>query len=88
MNLFIGNLDYKVTEEELKAFFEQSGEVSSAKIIINKYNGRSKGYGFVEMPNDAEAESAVANLNGKPLKEREISVAPARPKTEGDNRPE
>lgn len=87
MNLFVGNLDYTVKAEQLQEFFSQMGEVSSAKIIIDKPTGRSKGFGFVEMPNDDEARNAISNLNGQKIKEREISVSEARPRPEGsDNR--
>lgn len=83
MNLFIGNLDYGVKEQELKELFEQVGEVSSAKIITDKFTGRSKGFAFVEMPNDADGQKAVDSLNGQMLRSREIAVSQARPKTEG-----
>ncbi|PKP23008.1 MAG: RNA-binding protein [Bacteroidetes bacterium HGW-Bacteroidetes-21] len=83
MNLYIGNLDYSIREEQLREMFEEFGEVSSAKVITDKFSGRSKGYGFVEMPNDGEGEAAIAALNGKSIKERALSVTQARPKTEG-----
>lgn len=86
MNLYIGNLDYNIKEEQLRELFEELGEVSSVKVITDKFTGRSKGFGFIEMPNDAEAEQAIASLNGKSLKDRELSVTVARPKTEGGNR--
>ena len=86
MNLYIGNLDYKVQEQQLREFFEAQGEVESVKIITDKMTGRSKGFAFVEMPNDSEANNAIENLNGKTLGQREITVNKARPKTEGNNR--
>lgn len=86
MNLYIGNLDYSIKEEQLRALFEEIGEVSSAKVIIDKMSGRSKGFGFIEMPNDGEAEQAIASLNKKTVKDREITVTIARPKEEGGDR--
>ena len=85
MNLYIGNLDYSIKEEQLRELFEQVGEVSSVKIITDKFSGRSKGFGFVEMPNDSEADNAINSLNGTTLKERQISVTKARPRTENSN---
>jgi len=86
MNLYVGNLNYAVKEQELQELFEALGEVSTTKIITDRETGRSKGFGFVEMPNDEEAKQAISNLNGKNLRDREISVTEARPKTEGNNR--
>jgi RNA recognition motif-containing protein len=85
MNLFIGNLDYSIREQQLRELFEAYGEVTSAKVITDKLSGRSKGYGFVEMSNDAEGESAIAALNGQQVKNRNISVTQARPRAEGGN---
>ncbi|MBL7800173.1 MAG: RNA-binding protein [Chitinophagales bacterium] len=83
MNLYIGNLNYTVKEQELQELFQQVGEVSSVKIITDKFTGRSRGFAFVEMPNDAEAKTAIESLNGRSLKERELSVTEAQPRTEG-----
>lgn len=83
MNLYIGNLNYAVKEQELQELFQQVGEVSSVKIITDKFTGRSRGFAFVEMPNDAEAKVAIESLNGRSLKERELSVTEAQPRTEG-----
>lgn len=83
MNLYIGNLNYAVKEQELQELFQQVGEVSSVKIITDKFTGRSRGFAFVEMPNDAEAKTAIESLNGRSLKERELSVTEAQPRTEG-----
>jgi RNA recognition motif-containing protein len=83
MNLYIGNLDYKVQENQLRDMFESHGEVESVKIITDKMTGRSKGFAFVEMPNDAEANNAIEDLNGRTLGQREITVNQARPKEEG-----
>jgi RNA recognition motif-containing protein len=85
MNLYIGNLDYGINEEKLKQIFEEFGEVTSANIITDKYTGRSKGFGFVEMPNNAEAQAAISALNGKSFNNREMNVNEARPKSENDN---
>jgi len=82
MNIYIGNLSYEVTEEDLKQAFETFGEVESVKIIKDKYTNRSKGFGFVEMPAKAEAQSAINDLNGKELKGRTLNVNEARPRTE------
>ncbi|HEY0261931.1 MAG TPA: hypothetical protein VGB95_02820, partial [Chitinophagales bacterium] len=83
MNLFIGNLSYTVKAEDLQELFQSVGEVSSAKIITDKFTGRSRGFGFVEMPNDNEARTAIETLNGRSLRDREISVTEAEAKTEG-----
>jgi RNA recognition motif-containing protein len=80
MNIYVGNLDYKVNEDDLKGLFESYGTVSSAKLIIDKYNGRSKGFGFVEMENDDEAKKAIEELDGTTLQSRQVTVNEARPK--------
>ena len=82
MNIYVGNLSYKVTEEELKQAFETFGEVETTKIIKDMYSGRSRGFGFVEMPTRTEAESAIEGLNGKEMKGRELKVSEARPRSE------
>ena len=86
MNLFVGNLDYTVKDEHLLELFQQAGEVSSAKIIRDRETGRSKGFAFVEMPNDDEGRKAVSSLNGQMLKTREISVSEARPRDDRESR--
>ncbi|MBM3399387.1 MAG: RNA-binding protein [Bacteroidetes bacterium] len=86
MNLYIGNLSYATKDNDLKALFEEIGEVSSAKIIMDRISGRSKGFGFVEMPNDDEARKAIENLNGYAFNNREITVSEARPRPEGGDR--
>ena len=83
MNIYVGNLSYDVTEEDLKKTFETFGEVDSAKVIKDKYSGKSKGFGFVMMPDKAAAESAIQGLNGKDLKGRNLNVNEARPLSEG-----
>jgi RNA recognition motif-containing protein len=74
MNIYVGSLHFKMSEAELKEVFEEYGEVTSAKIIIDKYSGKSKGFGFVEMPNDAEAKKAIEELNGAEVSGRNIIV--------------
>ena len=83
MNIYVGNLSYDLSEEDLKKAFEEFGQVESAKIITDTYSGRSKGFGFVEMSNEAEAQSAIDGLNGKDLKGRTLNVNQARPRSEG-----
>jgi RNA recognition motif-containing protein len=79
MNIYAGSLSFQLTEAELKAAFEAYGAVSSTRIIMDRYSGRSKGFGFVEMPNEAEAKAAIAGLNGKELKGRKVNISEARP---------
>jgi RNA recognition motif-containing protein len=74
MNIYVGSLNFKMTEADLKEKFEEYGEVTSAKIIIDKYSGKSKGFGFVEMPNEAEAKKAIEELNGLDIQGRKIIV--------------
>jgi len=80
MNIYTGNLSYDISEEDLKAAFEEFGEVTSAKIISDRYNGRSKGFGFVEMPSDDAAKAAIEGLAGKDLGGRPLVVNEARPR--------
>jgi RNA recognition motif-containing protein len=80
MNIYVGNLDYKVNESDLESLFSEYGTVSSVKIISDKYNGRSKGFGFVEMENNDEAKKAVSGLNGSSFKSRDITVNEAKPR--------
>ncbi len=86
MNIFVGSLPYSVEEAELKSFFEDYGEVSSVKIITDKFTGRSKGFGFVEMPDDEQAQQAIKELNGAEVKGRAIVVNKSEPKPEGERR--
>jgi len=88
MKIYVGNLPYSVDENELKQLFEQHGEVSSAQIISDKHSGRSKGFGFVEMPDDAKAEAAIEALNNQDFQGRNIKVNKARPKTDRPDRPD
>ena len=78
MNIYIGNLHYNVNEEELKEIFKEYGEVMSVTIITDKYTGRSKGFGFIEMLIDEEASKAIDNLNGTELRGRKIIVNQAK----------
>jgi cold-inducible RNA-binding protein len=80
MKIYVGNLSYDVTEDELAAEFGTFGKVESVAIPADKFSGRPKGFGFVEMPTKTEAEAAIAGLNGKSLRERTIVVNEARPR--------
>lgn len=80
MNVYVGNLSYDLSEEDLKTAFEEYGEVTSAKIISDRYSGRSKGFGFIEMSSDDEAKAAIEGLSGKELAGRAIVVNEARPR--------
>ena len=82
MNVYVGNLSYDLSEDDLKTAFEEHGEVSSAKIIFDRYSGRSKGFGFVEMSSDDEAKAAIEALAGKELGGRTMVVNEARPKSQ------
>ena len=82
MNIYVGNLSYEATEDDLRQAFEAFGQVASATIIKDKFSGRSKGFGFVEMPTDSEAQSAIGELNGKEVKGRALNVNEARPRTD------
>ena len=82
MKIYIGNLSYEVTEEDLRQEFGAFGEVTSVSVITDKYSGRPKGFAFVEMATKSEAEAAIAGLSGKMLKDRTIMVNEARPRTD------
>ncbi len=84
MNIYVGHLSTEVTEEDLRKAFEDFGQVSSTKIIIDKFTGVSRGFGFVEMPSKEEAESAINGLNGTELMGQPLTVNEARPRS--DNR--
>lgn len=77
--LYVGNLSYSTTDDSLRQAFSQAGAVSSANVLMDKMSGRSRGFGFVEMPNDEEAEKAIAMWNGKELDGRALVVNEARP---------
>ena len=83
MNLYIGNLSYRITEDQLRQAFEQYGAVTSCTIIKDKMTGQSKGFGFLEMPDSAEAEAAVTGWNGRDLMGRRLNVNEARPRPAG-----
>lgn len=83
MNIYVGNLSYEVTEEDLSKAFAEFGEVVSAKVIKDGYSGRSKGFGFIEMTNNAEGEAAISALNGSEIKGRAVKVNQANPRREG-----
>lgn len=83
--LYVGNLPYDVTEEELNGLFSQAGTVSSVKVIADRFTGKSRGFGFVEMGNDEEATKAVTQFNGYALKQRDLKVSEARPETRDRN---
>ena len=82
MNIYVGNLSWEVTQEDLKGAFEAHGQVANANLITDKYTGKSRGFGFVEMPVEDEARSAMAALNGTDLKGRELNINEAKPRTD------
>lgn len=86
MNIYVANISFKATEDQLKELFEEFGEVQSVRIVTDRVSGRSKGFGFVEMPNDAEAREAINDLNGAEFLERTLVVNEARPRTNDDTR--
>lgn len=83
MKLYVGNLSYNAGENDLRELFSAYGTVDSVAVISDRDTGRSKGFGFVEFGNDAEAQAAIAGLNGKEVSGRALTVSPARPKSEG-----
>lgn len=86
MNIYVGNLPYSVTDDDLRAAFAEFGDVASAKIIMDRYSGRSKGFGFVEMDNDTEAEEAIKSLDDSDLQGRKLRVNQAKPRTDSPPR--
>ena len=86
MNIYVSNLSYNVQDEDLREFFAPYGEVSSAKVIIDKVTGQSKGFGFVEMPDNAAGQKAIAELNNGTVDGRTVKVMEARPREERPNR--
>lgn len=86
MNIYVGNLSYTAEEKDLRQAFEAFGAVASASVIMDKMSGRSRGFGFVEMPNNAEGQKAIEALNGADLCGRPMRINEARPKTEGGER--
>ncbi len=82
MNIYVGNVFLGVSEDDLRQAFEGYGQVTSVKIITDRYTGNSRGFGFVEMPNHQEAKSALSGLNGKDFKGRSLKVNEARPRND------
>lgn len=83
MNLYVGNLPYRMTEDALRQEFEQYGQVASCTIIVDKATGQSKGFGFLEMPSSEEAQAAITGLNGREVQGRRLNVNEARPRENG-----
>jgi cold-inducible RNA-binding protein len=83
MNIYVGNLSFDATEDEVRELFAAFGQVTSVSLIKDKFTGRPRGFGFVEMANDAEAQKAIAELNGKDFKGRSMTINQARPREEG-----
>lgn len=88
MNIYVGNLPFSTTNEELQKLFSEFGTVTSASVIMDKLSGRSRGFGFAEMANDEEGKAAIAAMNGKEIGGRKLTVNEARPRTEGGPRRE
>lgn len=82
MNIYVGNLTFDVNDETLQNAFTEFGEVATARVITDRFSGRSRGFGFVEMPNNTEAEAAIQAMNGKDLEGRALTVNEARPREE------
>lgn len=87
MNIYVGNLAYEVTDEDLNEAFSPFGEVTSARVIRDRFTDRSRGFGFVEMSNDTEAQTAIDDVNGKEIKGRAVTVNQARPREDRGGRP-
>lgn len=86
MNIYVGNLSFSASEDEIRSLFEGYGQVTSVAVIKDKMTGQSRGFGFVEMPNDGEAQAAITALNGKDFKNRNLVVNPARPREDNGMR--
>ncbi|MBM3442229.1 MAG: RNA-binding protein [Bacteroidetes bacterium] len=82
MNIYVSNLSYNVQDEDLRGFFEEYGEVSSAKVIMDKFTNKSRGFGFVEMSDNESAQKAIRELDGATVEGRAIKVSEARPREE------
>jgi RNA recognition motif-containing protein len=87
MKIYVGNLAYSVTDEQLESAFSAFGEVSSASVITDKFSGQSKGFGFVEMPDSSAASKAIQSLNGTPIAGRNVKVNEAKPREDRPQRP-
>ena len=86
MNIYVGNLAYSVTEDDLRTAFSAYGEITSVSLITDKFSGQSKGFGFVEMPNNSEADAAIKGLNETALKGRNMKVNQAKPRSDRPQR--
>jgi RNA recognition motif-containing protein len=86
MRIYVGNLPYSVTDDDLKDTFAEFGELSSAEVVKDKFSGQSKGFGFVDMPNNSEADQAIKSLNDSMMKGRKVTVNEARPRAERPQR--
>ncbi len=86
MNIYVGNLAYTVTEDDLKEAFSEFGEISSVRLVTDKFSGKSKGFGFIEMPDNSEAEAAMGALNESSFKGRDIKVNQAKPREDRPQR--
>jgi len=86
MDIYVGNLPYDATDADLQQLFQNYGTVTSARVVMNKMSGRSKGFGFVEMPNRAEAEKAIQTTNGTDLMGRSLRVNESQPRPKSDDR--
>ena len=86
MKIYVGNLSFNVTEEELRTEFAALGKVESVNVITDRDTGRSKGFAFIEMPSVTEGQAAIAQLNGKMLKDRTLTVSPAKPRSDDRGR--
>ena len=86
MNIYVGNLPFETTEDSLQVAFTEYGQVSSSRVITDKFTGRSRGFGFVEMPDNSEAESAIKAMSGKDFNGRALTVNEARPREDSPRR--
>ena len=86
MNIYVGNLSYDTTEDELRQAFAEYGDVASVNIITDRYSGKPRGFAFVEMSAEEEASAAISGLNGRELKGRELNINEAKPRGEKNNR--
>ena len=82
MRIYVGNLPYSVTDDDLQEMFSEFGELASAEVVKDKFSGQSKGFGFVDMPDNADAEEAIRSLNDQPVQGRKLTVNEARPRAE------
>ena len=86
MNIYVGNMTFDVSEDDLRGAFEQFGEITEIRLIMDKFSGKSKGFGFIEMPSKAEAEKAIEEMNGKEFMGRALNVNEAKPKVDRGGR--